>query len=264
MLVKNFVGIIVVLFLFLTSIHVIGKIDPETVAGIWLFEEGAGDVAMDSSDAGNDGTISGPKQWKDGQFGRALEFNGSDVYVEVEANDSIILEELSIVAWANLKPSQGTRWQSIMMRGQNPRNYLLAVDKNSQRLQFSLTQAIGGGFGGPIGGPVVTDGNWHHLACVIGEDKGLVIYTDGEEVGQHPYSEPSLDANPSRMRIGDGSNGGHQCDGLLDEVGLFSVPLSQDDIKSIMNDGLERTTGFLAVEPENKLTTTWGKLKSVF
>ena len=151
-----------------------------------------------------------------------------------------------------------------MMRGQNPRNYLLAVDRDTQRLQLSLTQAAGGAFGGPIGGPAITDGGWHHLACVIGQDVGLVIYTDGEEVGQQAYSVPSLDANPSRMRIGDGSNGGHQCDGLLDEVALFSVPLSQDDIKSVMNDGLEKTTGFLAVEPENKLATAWGKLKSVF
>ena len=255
-------SIVAVLILILTvSPYAIGKIDPATVAGLWLFEEGGGDIAKDSSDAGNHGTIAGPKKWQQGKFGRALEFNGSDVYVEVEANDSIILEELTIVAWANLKPSQGTRWQSIMMRGQNPRNYLLAVDKDSQTLQISMTRAADGGFGGPIGGPAITDGNWHHLAGVFGED-GFIIYTDGEEVGRQNYAKPSLNANPSRMRIGDGSNGGHQCDGLLDEVGLFNVPLSQDDIKSIMSEGLESATGFLAVEPENKLTTTWGKLKT--
>ncbi len=254
----------IVMALILTvSPHAIGKIDPATVAGLWLFEEGGGDIAKDSSDAGNHGTIAGPKKWQEGKFGRALEFNGNDVYVEVTANDSIILEELTIVAWANLKPSQGARWQSIMMRGQNPRNYLLAVDRDSQRLQLSLTKAADGGFGGPIGGPVITDGDWHHLAGVIGED-GFVIYTDGEEVGRQNYSNPSLNAEPSRMRIGDGSNGGHQCEGLLDEVALFNVPLSPDDIKSIMNDGLERATGFLAVEPESKLTTTWGKLKTGF
>ena len=88
---------IVTFFLLVVSPQAFGKIDPETVAGMWLFEEGVGNIAKDSSDAGNDGTIAGPKQWKEGKFGQALEFNGSDVYVEVEANDSIILEELTIV-----------------------------------------------------------------------------------------------------------------------------------------------------------------------
>ncbi|MDE0400227.1 MAG: LamG domain-containing protein [Candidatus Poribacteria bacterium] len=253
---------LVVTFVLATSPHALAKIDPDTVVGMWLFEEGVGDVAKDTSKSGNDGTIAGPKKWRDGKFGQALEFNGNDVYVEVESNKSITLEELTIVAWANLEPSQGARWQSIMMRGQNPRNYLLAVDKDSQTLQFSLTKGAPGAWGGPIGGPVVTGDGWHHLAGVVGEKAGLVIYADGEEVGKQAYAKPSLDADPGRMRIGDGSNGGHQCEGLLDEVALFNVPLEQDDIKTIMNDGLERATGLLAVEPENKLTTIWGKLKS--
>ena len=253
---------LVVAFMLTASPPVLAKVDPETLVGMWLFEEGAGDVAKDTSKSGNDGTIVGPKKWRDGKFGRALEFDGNGVYVQVDSNDSITLEELTIVAWANLEPSQGTRWQSIMMRGQNPRNYLLAVDKNSQKLQLSITKGAPGAWGGPIGGPIVTGDGWHHLAGVIGEDAGLVIYTDGEEAGKQAYAKPSLDADPGRMRIGDGSNGGHQCEGLLDEVALFSVPLEQDDIKEIMEEGLERATGLLAVEPESKLATTWGKLKS--
>ncbi len=252
----------VVAFMLTASPSVLAKVDPANLVGMWLFEEGAGDVAKDTSEAGNDGTIAGPKKWRDGKFGRALEFDGAGVYVEVESNDSITLEELTIVSWANLEPSQGTRWQSIMMRGQNPRNYLLAVDKDSQTLQLSITKGAPGAWGGPTGGPVITGDGWHHLACVIGEDAGLVIYTDGEEVGKQPYAKPSLDADPGRMRIGDGSNGGHQCEGLIDEVALFNVPLEQDDIKEIMEDGLEGATGLLAVEPEDKLTTIWGKLKT--
>ena len=43
---------------------------------------------------------------------------------------------------------------------------------------------------------------------------------------------------------------------LPDEVAMFDHVLAPDDIKSIM-DGLE---GFMPVEPQTKLTTTWGKL----
>jgi hypothetical protein len=242
----------------------VAAIDPETVVGMWLFEEGGGDISKDSSGKGNDGKIAGPKKWKAGKFGQALEFNGVDVYVEVESNDTLVLEELTIVAWANLKNSKGTRWQSIMMKGQNPRNYLLTVDKDTQTLQLSITKGAPDAWGGPIGvgGPVITDEKWHHLAGVIGQQAGLAIYVDGQEVGKQAYAKPSLNADPARVRIGDGSAGGHQADGLIDEVGLFSVPLEPGDIVTVMEKGLEAATGLLAVNPQGKLAARWGEIKA--
>ena len=41
-----------------------------------------------------------------------------------------------------------------MMKGQNPRNYLLVVDKDSQTLQLSITAGAAGTWKGPIAGPV--------------------------------------------------------------------------------------------------------------
>ena len=51
---------------------------------IWLFDEGQGDVATDSSGNGNDGSLmNGPKR-VGGRFGGALEFDGADDYVDCE------------------------------------------------------------------------------------------------------------------------------------------------------------------------------------
>jgi len=239
------------------------KIDQKAVVGMWLFEEGSGNTAVDSSGKGNDGTISGPKKWVQGKFGKALQFDGSSVWVEIPFNDSQVLPELTMVAWGNIKPSKGTRWQSIMMRGQNPRNYLLVIDKDSQKLQLSITKGAADAWAGPIDGPVVTDGNWHHMAGVIGQKAGLTIYLDGVKVGSQAYSKPSLDANPPHIRIGDGSAGGHQLDGVLDEVALFNIPLEEADIKEIMEKGLEATTGLKApVDSKGKLATVWGRIKN--
>jgi len=235
------------------------KIDPKDIAGIWLFNEGSGKVAHDSSEMENDGEIIGPAQWVDGKFGKALQFDGNSVRVNVESNDSLLLEEFTIVAWENLEDSQGARWQSIMMKGQNPRNYLLCVDKDSQKLQLSVTKGAKDVFGGPIDGPVVTDGDWHHVAGLAGEKEGFVIYVDGVQVGQQGYSKPSLDAAPSVLTIGDGSGGGHQCEGIIDDVGLFSVPLSEEDINAIMDEGLKQYDA--GVSKKGKLATTWSKIK---
>jgi len=46
--------------------------------------------------------------------------------------------------------------------------------------------------------------------------------------------------------------------GLLDEVAIFNVALSDNDIPQIMNSGVE---SFLAVHCSGKLTTNWGLIK---
>ena len=45
------------------------KIDPKSAAGVWLFDEGSGKVAFDSSDNGYDGKLMGNPKWVDGKFG---------------------------------------------------------------------------------------------------------------------------------------------------------------------------------------------------
>jgi hypothetical protein len=252
-------AIIVTVFIFSLAMETSAKIDPETIVGMWLFDEKSGDIAKDSSGRGNDGTLEGGYKWVQGKFRGGLELDGSTGHVTVESNKSLILEEFTIVSWANLKNSKGTRWQSIMMKGQNPRNYLLCVDRDTQKLQLSITAGKADAWAGPIEGPVVTDGAWHHLTGLAGAKEGLVTYVDGIQVGKIAYQKPSLDATPARIRIGDGSDGGHQCEGILDDVGLFNVPLSEDEINNIMNNGLEQFVQDVA--PAGKLAITWSQLK---
>ena len=44
----------------------------------------------------------------------------------------------------------------------------------------------------------------------------------------------------------------------LDDVAIFNVVLSEDEIQGIMDDGLDAA---FAVSPTDKLTTTWATLK---
>ncbi|GIX08242.1 MAG: hypothetical protein KatS3mg115_2645 [Candidatus Poribacteria bacterium] len=45
--------------------------DPDLV-GLWLFDDGSGDVATDSSGNGNDATLNGDFEWIDGAFGGGI------------------------------------------------------------------------------------------------------------------------------------------------------------------------------------------------
>ena len=49
--------------------------------------------------------------------------------------------------------------------------------------------------------------------------------------------------------------------GMMDEVAVFNVALPVDDIKEIMDEGLEAALGIIAVDLSGKLATTWGDVK---
>ena len=54
------------------------KVDLESAVGIWLFDDGGGNVAKDSSGNGYDGKLMNGPKWVKGKFGMALEFDGKD------------------------------------------------------------------------------------------------------------------------------------------------------------------------------------------
>ena len=45
----------------------------------------------------------------------------------------------------------------------------------------------------------------------------------------------------------------------MDEVAIFHSALEQEDIQELMDVGFEQ---YLAVDPEGKLETTWGRIKA--
>lgn len=50
--------------------------------------------------------------------------------------------------------------------------------------------------------------------------------------------------------------------GLIDDVGVFNSALSKTDVNTIMNRGLPKIFGAVAVSPKNLLTTIWSKIKN--
>ena len=128
----------------------------------------------------------------------------------------------------------------------------------------------------------VTDNKWHHVVGTYKEPM-LYVYVDGALVGEQEneaVNNPLLPGGkeipkptfarsrgkPGPFMIGAqhiGRQVGTQrpsygVDGLLDEVGLFNHALTPEEIKLISRQGLAQ---FLAVDPRQKLATTWGEIK---
>jgi hypothetical protein len=82
-------------------------IDPASIVGAWLFDEGKGNVAADSLKGGHNGKLQKNPTWVDGRFGKALEFNGGN-YVELEGSAQELpfggVEPFTISAWVKPQP----------------------------------------------------------------------------------------------------------------------------------------------------------------
>jgi hypothetical protein len=93
-------------------------IDPETLLGAWLLDEGTGNITADASRNGNDGTLMGAPNWVAGQSGSALEFTGSSTYVDCGNAEALNVGVFSVSFWCNL-PSSTQGWNHMISRGQH-------------------------------------------------------------------------------------------------------------------------------------------------
>lgn len=75
------------------------QIDPGTVAGIWLFDEGKGKTVADLSENGNDGELKEGAKWDAGKFGQAVVFDGKDDYVEIAPSPLFNPEVFTVTFW---------------------------------------------------------------------------------------------------------------------------------------------------------------------
>ncbi len=239
------------------------EIDPETIVGMWLFDEGTGITARDSSGKGNNGKLMNGPKWVDGKFGKALEFDGVDDYVEVADDDTLdITDEITLVA--RVKPTE-SRLAEMLMKGttgiaeayefyQRNLNICWRLNDNNSEIRSANLMKIN---------------DWNYIAAVYDknlpsdnlrffinsiQDKTTGNYATALMTNDHPFV---IGSYPDGFLI---NNRRYPFRGLMDEVAIFNVALTEDDIRSIMTEGLKSATN-LAVFPKTKLPMTWGEIK---
>ena len=240
-------------------------INMEDAVGVWLFDEGKGEVAKDSSDKGNDGKLINGPAWVDGKYGSALEFDGSSTSVETEHDDSLNLgdkTDFTVFAW--FKTQEVIANQFLVSKTVQPwTGFEVKLREDAIRTCLQTAPATvcdnrGSG---------LTDGEFHHVAAVFSRTEGKRwIYIDGELQGA-PIADSSVQGsidNEDGLAIGirmDDHEAASAWNGVIDEVALFKTALTEDDVKEVMNDGLG---SFTAVSPSGSLITTWGEIKRAF
>jgi len=228
------------------------KIDPKTVVGMWLFDEGEGEIAKDSSGNAGDVELQNGTAWVDGKFGKALGFDGADDVASASVpNAPQGAAVRTIMGWA--KSNNAASFSGVVAYG-NP----VAANSVFGFLQGNgiwYSQLWGAAPAADLPTSAKADTLLHHHAVVY-DGKNLIHYYDGEEVANAARNPVTVGTT---LIIGSEVDGDAWFNGFVDEVALFDVILTQEDINNIMTKGLEIVS---AVSSTGKLTTAWGRIKA--
>ncbi len=277
------------LFGFIVIIPVFAVLDPADIIAIWLFDEGAGGTANDAS--GNpldmDGRLEVTKRahnagekpkWVDGKFGTALKCEGMGSVIvipnfikderlgrhEHDASAGNIPDEteITITAWVQRNDEIGTAAQrdlfSFQPGGPWDNRILVHFPWDDGEGEFIMWQYGRPDFDNPWEFPA-NGGEMNHYAFT-GNSEATVIYQNGKMVHHGPGSRPFIrtdEHGPWHICGRFGSS----AQVTVDDIGVFSRVLTQGEIASIMLDGLAAAAA-LDVQPDEKISTTWGVIKT--
>ena len=231
------------------------KVKLEDAVGIWLLDEGRGDLAEDLSGNGHDGQIQGT-DWVDGKFGKALEFEDAGD-VRIQSTEKLQLGD-GFTMMAYFYSTALDDWHQMIAKDSE---YLLRIDPPGEggRMSAFVNQA---GWEPRASAAVPEVEVWTHFAAVYDGGEGtLKVYVNGELAGQSGRpGKPNPGAAP--VTLGNW-NGSSNFVGILDDLAIFNVALEAEDILDIATDGLQETLIIdQSVQPSGKLAGTWGWLKA--
>jgi len=231
------------------------------------FENVEGTTIPDESGHGNDAEITGAKVINDGKYGKGLNFPTQGAYAVAPDSDSLdTTDAITLAGWINYPPNNN--WECVVNKwAWNFSGWSLQT-KNANTAHTSMW--INGFKAELTGTSIIKDDRWHHVASTYdGTEDGIKLYVDGEldaEGGDPGFTGYSgaLDTNDYWLGLGvqggwissnQAQGGADWTVGTIDEIVVYNRALSHDEIKKLM-------AGVRFVEPADKLTTTWGTIKS--
>jgi hypothetical protein len=202
----------------------------------WKFDEGSGTVAYDSVDA-NNGIIHGASWTLDTPSGEgyALDFDGYDDYVNVgQFTQFGGTQPFTLCAWIK-KTTYQTGEPNILNNMCSSRGGI-ALFSNGNRQAVM----VGGIDGTVYQAPVfefkdIMDDEWHFIVGTY-DGNNLCLYDDGHLVDCRNdfsyYTSSSYNMNIGRMEQGNRL----YFDGMIDEVRIYNIALSQTEIQDCYNE----------------------------
>lgn len=257
------VAMLGLLLILACAIHTFAApIDPDLVL-YFDYEEFKGGVVVEKSGRGHDGKINGKvTQSKDGKFGQAAHFvQGS--FLDLDGPNipkgDIPTDGMSVVAWINVEAIGD---MAIFNARAGDATWLVHPEARGSGKYRWLLRSPGGQTIFDIRAGANKANKWMHYAGTFSHAEGKgILYINGEVAGEEKARVGTKIAPDWDMgaRVGYNIDNNRPFTGLMDELNVWKRGLTQDEVKSIMDNGIGV---FLAVNAKGKLTTQWGRIKS--
>jgi signal transduction histidine kinase/CheY-like chemotaxis protein/ligand-binding sensor domain-containing protein/protocatechuate 3,4-dioxygenase beta subunit len=208
----------------------------EGLTGFWSFSD-ARNPGKDSSTNHNDGVLTRGAQVlpidvaipaEPPATEPVLSLDGNRSYVELPPNLLSGLEEATIEGW--VKWLHVREWSRFFNIGKGE-NRLMVASSAGQHLRLAIDQKVTGGWQGQFtqAPEIVEAGRWIHVAAVLSR-KGMILYADGDPVGTNAAGMLSLVTQHTENALGAGWAGEAPLAGQIDEVRVWRVARSAEQI----------------------------------
>ena len=208
----------------LDNVQITGTPIKEGLIGYWPYEGNTDDA----SGLGNDGIAVNSPSYVSGKFGSALDFNGSNQYVIMDAvADDFSDNDVTMSAWLKTTETGEADWFSNnATNGQ----FLLCNDEGEPLMWESGWQIYAG--------ITINDDAWHHIVLTR-ESMLVTLYVDGIQRGG-TYASAIGFTSSDRWSIAqewDGATASDFYEGIVDDVAIWDRALSAYEISWLWNNG---------------------------
>jgi len=217
----------------------------------WKLDDGAGTTAIDS-EGGHDGTLTNGPVWVAGQLGGALDFDGSNDYVDLTSDaelDDVFDGGATVAMWIYPrswgKSDNGRILDKASQVSGDRDGWMIALRGETPAVQFAQGFTGVRGFWRSQEGTVALD-TWTHVAVVYDASSvanDAEIYLNG--VSQSPLVEIAptgsiaTDAGIA-LRMGNyAQDTSRTFDGIIDDVRIYDRMLSPEEIGQQASAGQE-------------------------
>ena len=222
-----------------TTSAAVSVIVQNTTSGLvaaYGFSEASGSTVTDASGNGNTGTISGATRTSSGRFGSALTFDGVNNWVTVADAPTLDLTRMTLEAW--VYPTALSNWRTVLIKEQ-PGDLVYALYANTG-FPGTANRPSGHVFSGTDfdtrGTAQLALNTWTHLAATW-DGVTLRLYVNGIQVSTRAVGG-SMPNSSGPLHFGGNAIWGEWYKGLIDEVRIYTRPLTQGEIQTDMNTPL--------------------------
>ena len=228
----------------------------------------------------NNATIKGNPKVVTGQIGEALEFDGSEDYVNLTNLGDFGSQMGSSTFEAWIKVGHKVDWMVLFgVRDKKCMRWIFNIHSGERRVEDLIQHSIAFKAGehgcqgfSALDRPIkISDGKWHHIVYIIeivkkegaaiAETLQRHIYVDGKTLSSSaaPVRSPGIFVpfvKPVYLGAGDNQN---FFKGSIDEVRIYNRSLTEAEV--VQN--FESRKGF-SVQPKHKLPIAWATIKTAF